>query len=775
MPFTVIAETADHDTLPHFATVAVNQPVDQLFEYRVPEAIRETVRLGSLVQVPFAGRFTAGCIVSLHAELQSNVQPSKMKSIRSLISPSYFVDPQLIELSKWINGYYLSPPGETLGTVSFIGYHDIDERTLITFRLNPDWRRLLTVEQESGEERAVSSSAKKRKPSARQQELAEWLEQFPGEEFTAAQIQQQTGASPAIVKRLVARGIVQQHVRVEHRRDDYPRETDLRDSPLKFNASQQLAYEELYRSLEKRQPEVFLLYGVTGSGKTEVYLQIIAEALNSGGDAIVLVPEIALTPQAVARFRKRFGELVGVYHSRLTTGQKFDLWQRVKARDCRVMVGARSALFTPFADLRVIIIDEEHESSYKQDTAPRYHARDVAIIHAKTIGALVILGSATPSVETYYKAVTGKFRLLTLPERVEAYPLPEVRVINMADEARNAQNPDFMSTALREAISGKIQNHELVLLFINRRGFFNFMTCLDCNTAVKCVHCDVALTHHKPRNILICHHCGREYVIPKACRECGSSELTLLGLGTQRVEERLHELYPEARIIRVDLDTTRRRNSIIDLWQRIERGDYDIILGTQMIARGVHLENVTLVAVPLADVSLYQPDFRAAERAFSLLTQVAGRAGRGNKPGEVIIQTYAPYHYAIQHAQTHDYRSFYDQEIRIREVLRFPPFYRLAAILATGEDPNLTADMIGEFARYARDYAFKLQERVQILGPTPAPVSKIRDQYRWRILIRATDHRDIKAVVAFSRKQYRETPGHSRVQMIIDIDPQNLI
>lgn len=746
-----------------FARVAVNQPVDGIFEYFVPETMREAIRVGGLVRVPFGPRLTAACVVELSPTAQTDLPPERFKSVRSLVSPSYYLDEELIKLGQWISSYYLAPIGEVLGALSFIGYNDIDENVEVLLNLAPDWEHL-----------AITDDGKKHRPLTDKQQGVIKASENAGA-TTLPQLAKAAGVGPSVIQGLIRRGLLQKHVRVVERRDEYSGSPEILDVPLNFNPAQAVAYDHVLRALESRQATTFLLYGVTGSGKTEVYLQAIAHTLRDGGTAAILVPEIALTPQTVARFRRRFGELVGVYHSRLTIGQKFDLWRRVKSGECRVMIGARSALFTPFRDLRVIVIDEEHETSYKQDSTPRYHARDAAIVRAQMDNAIVILGSATPSVETYYKALSGKFEMLSLPERVEAYPLPIVEVLNMTQEAKDAQNPDMFSARLKSAIAEKLERNEQVLLFLNRRGYFNFMVCLDCSTVAKCKHCDVALTHHKPRNILVCHYCSREYMLGKECAECGSSELSLVGLGTQRVEERLHELFPKARIARVDLDTTRKRTSILDLWRKIEQGDFDIILGTQMIAKGVHLENVTLVGVPLADVSLFQPDFRSAERAFSMLTQVAGRAGRGEKKGEVIIQTYVPHHYAIDYAKTHDYRGFYDKEIRIRQILRFPPFFRLASVLALGEDPGDTADMAGEFARCARETAFRMQDRVQVLGPTPAPIGKIRDQYRWRLLIRAADHRDIKTILAHAQEQYRTIAGHSRVQMIVDIDPFDLL
>jgi primosomal protein N' (replication factor Y) len=459
----------------------------------------------------------------------------------------------------------------------------------------------------------------------------------------------------------------------------------------------------------------------------------------------------------------------------MTIGQKFDLWRRVRDGHCRIMVGARSALFTPFDDLRIIVVDEEHEASYKQDSSPRYHARDVAIVRAQRDNCTVALGSATPSVETYFKAQSGKFHLLSLPERIDFRPLPAVRVVDMTREAKENQNVDLFSGPLQSAISDALGNGDQVLVFLNRRGFFNFVVCLDCKAAARCEHCDVAMTYHKTGEALICHYCNSRRKRPSACEACGSREVTMIGVGTQRVEEKLQAQYPEYPLIRMDLDTTRHRTAYIEAWRRIERQEVKIILGTQMVAKGLHLENVTVVGVPLADVSLFQPDFRSAERAFSLLTQVAGRAGRGAKPGQVIIQTYVPHHYAIAFAQTHDYRGFYDKEIRVRQVLRFPPHFRLISVLGLGKDSKATAELFREFARRLSNAAFRTNGAVTVLGPAPAPLARIEDHYRWRLLLRGREHRIMKDVLKEALRHYSELPGKSKVLLIVDIDPQDLL
>ncbi len=757
-----------------YATVAVNEPVSGLFDYGIPADTPHELAPGAIVEIPFAGRVTRGCVVRLHATPPEGLNPRRIKAIARRIAADFTLDANLIELGLWIADYYHAPPGETIACVSFIGFNEARTHTVRHYRLAQDWEQRAGIAESGGETAGRQSGSRRRGLTPKQNAVVRCLAAADNQPATPEDISACAGAGIAVLRGMADRGILDLLDIAQDRGDDYgpaPR----RDTPLRLTPPQQAALAELSRAMAAREPATFVLHGVTGSGKTEIYLQAIQETLENGGCAIVLVPEISLTPQTVDRFRSRFGGIVGVYHSKLTMGQKFDLWRRVRDGSCRIMVGARSAIFTPFRDLRIVVIDEEHEASYKQDSPPRYHARDVAIVRAQRDRAVVVLGSATPSVESYFKAQAGKFRLIALTERIDHLPLPPVQVVDMTREAKENLGAGIFSDPLRSAMEQALARGEQVLLFINRRGFFNFAVCLDCNTVVRCDHCDVAMTHHKPRNILMCHYCNRTRPVPTKCPECGLEEINLVGLGTQRIEESVRSLFPDARVIRMDLDTTRQRNAYLDAWRRIESAQVDIILGTQMIAKGFHLEKVTVVGVPLADVSLFQPDFRSAERAFSVLTQVAGRAGRGKLPGKVIIQTYVPHHYAIVHAQTHDYRAFYDKEIRVRQVLRFPPHFRLISVLGIGRDAERTAHLFKEFGRLARSAAYARGDKVTILGPVPAPVARINDEHRWRLLIRASDHRAAREVLARALARYEEVPGRSACTLIVDVDPQDLM
>lgn len=771
-----------------YACVAVNEPVVSLYTYGVSKALAPQLKAGSLVEARFGGHKTKGCVVALEVSPSAGINPAAIRPIGRILSPDYALPRDLIDLGCWLSDYYMAPVGETLGCVSFIGFNDVREKSLTSLRLAPDWQERAAKLDTSAraQEQSESSSdnaespppGKPKRPrqlTARQRAVIDVFIASGARHLSATQIKQGTGAGAAVINKLRALGLLET-ARVERFRDDEYGAPASPDTPIPLNPDQQNALNRIADAMRAGRHSAFLLHGVTSSGKTEVYLQAIASALAAGGQAVVLVPEITLTPQMVARFRSRFGDAAGVYHSKMSLGQKYDLWRRIRGGSCRILIGARSAVFAPFNDLRIIVIDEEQETSYKQDSSPRYDARRVAEERARRANTVLVLGSATPSIDSYHAAKTGRYEMLSLPARIDHRPLPEVVIIDMARKARENHDPGMFSMALREAIGGRLERGEQSLLFLNRRGFFNILVCLACNTVARCRHCDIGLTHHqKPRNMLVCHLCGMEYPLPGQCPDCGSPDLALKGIGTQRVEDAIRQDFPEARVMRIDFDTTRSRTALLAAWRRIEGGEADILVGTQMIAKGLHLEGVTLVGVPLADVSLYQPDFRAAERAFSLLTQVAGRAGRGERPGLVIIQSYVPHHYAIQFARNHDYEGFYEKEIVIRRILRFPPHYDLISLLLSGQEPGLTANLAKEFARILRNAAYLHRDNVTVLGAAPAPIARIKDTYRWRLLMRGKSRDLMKSILKQAMKNFNETPGKSKIHLNIDVDPQNLM
>ncbi|HHT02517.1 MAG TPA: primosomal protein N' [Firmicutes bacterium] len=529
---------------------------------------------------------------------------------------------------------------------------------------------------------------------------------------------------------------------------------------------QRTALTSIRAALDAGRMEMFLLHGVTGSGKTEVYLRSCQAALAKGRQAIVLVPELSLTPQMIEVFQARFGYRLAVLHSRLAAGERWREWTRIRAGQARVVLGARSAIFAPCHRPGLIILDEEHEFSYKQENSPRYHARYVAEQIAHKFGCVLLLGSATPAVESYQAACQGEYRLLELPERIEARPLPQVLVVDMRAELQSG-NRTIFSRALTDGLANCLLQKEQAILFLNRRGFSTFILCRECGTVIRCPHCSVSLTYHQSDRLLHCHYCGRRRRPPDTCPTCGTSRIRSFGAGTQRVEEEVRRHWPQARVLRMDVDTTGRKGAHEAIWRRFRSGEADVLVGTQMVAKGLDVAGVTLVGVVAADTALHLPDFRAAERTFQVLTQVAGRAGRGAQQGRVVIQTYNPDHFAIQMASRHDYRAFFARELRERQTWGFPPFGRLGKIICRGkkcDDVARLAEVVAEAAEKAG---------VDVLGPAPAPLERIKDVYRWQVLVRShPGHPGFDAAVAAAMVAGREVGGG---ELSVDIDPMDMM
>lgn len=578
----------------------------------------------------------------------------------------------------------------------------------------------------------------------------------------------------ASIKSLEKRGYISLE-EIEIFRDPLEGELFIESKNLKLNQDQSQALNDIIQSIEKEKHEIFLLYGVTASGKTEVYMQAIGKMLEKGKGSIVLVPEISLTPQTVFRFASRFGKRVTVLHSKMSLGERYDQWRRIKSGQADIVVGARSAIFAPMPNLGLIVIDEEHETSYKQDDTPRYHAREVAIKRAEITNAVVVLGSATPSLESFYKATRKEYRLLNLPTRIDDVKMPPVEVVDMRLELTQKKNRSIFSQSLRSAIEDRLAREEQVILFLNRRGFSTFILCRECGYVAKCRNCDISLTYHSSGESLICHHCNHHERVPQVCPNCKGNYIRHFGTGTQKVEEETHKAFPEASIERMDVDTTTRRGAYKRILEAFKEREIDILIGTQMLAKGLDFPNVTLVGVISADTAINLPDFRAGERTFDLLTQVAGRSGRGQAGGEVIIQTYNPEHYSILSAQDHDYRSFYRQEITNRELLLYPPFSHFARILLRGLSENTTMKTTEVLESILRSYQEANFPELEILGPSPAPLAKIKNFYRWQILLKSPDPIEIGKLVnmAFEKLPSQITKGE--VDVIIDMDPMTIL
>jgi primosomal protein N' (replication factor Y) len=583
------------------------------------------------------------------------------------------------------------------------------------------------------------------------------------------------GVSIYTVRELIKKGWLEVKA-TEVRRDPYCSKEFERTQALKLNNQQLKALKKINSAIDSGKHKTFLLHGVTGSGKTEIYLQAIDHCLKKGKQAIVLVPEISLTPMMIERFKGRFGDMVAVFHSRLSEGERFDEWRMIKSGQVKVVVGARSAVFAPFGNLGLIIIDEEHETTYKQEDTPKYHARDVAVVRAKLCRSVVILGSATPSLESYARAKAGNYDLLTLNDRVCERPMPVVEVIDLREEIQ-AGHSSIFSRSLINKVQEALKKKEQVILFLNRRGYSTFVVCRECGLVMKCPKCSISLTLHARENELRCHYCNFSRQAPVNCPKCSSKSIRHFGIGTQRVEAEAQKWFPDANIARMDMDTTTRKGSHEKILNTFKLGEADILIGTQMIAKGHDFPGVTLVGVITADTALNLPDFRAAERTFQLMTQVAGRAGRGGTPGEVIVQTYNPEHFSILSAQTHDYRQFYAQEMNTREVLGYPPYCSLVRIVVLGMDENNVirgAEILAENLRQAVAVQ-NLGVEQPLLGPAPAPVNKLKNRYRWQICIRGTPGRLIRNVISAALEKAEKDRYLANLGISIDVDPVGMM
>ncbi|MGA9119556.1 MAG: primosomal protein N' [Bacteroidota bacterium] len=611
------------------------------------------------------------------------------------------------------------------------------------------------------------------------------------EEIPARLLFARAHVPPATLKDLSAAGVLPVTDREVTRAFDYG--TDERTRHLVLNEDQRHVYEAITGAIAAGQLTTFLLHGVTGSGKTQVYIEAIRSCLEKGKSAIVLVPEIALTPQIVRRFKTHFGDLVGVVHSRMSPGERHDVWRLARRNEIRVVIGPRSAIFAPLNSIGLIVVDEEHESSYKQyDAVPRYHARDVAIVRGMRMNAVVVLGSATPSAESYHNTMTGRYTLLNMTKRIDDVPMPEITIVDMTAERKRqyvAQRalrkkeerqqpfvflPSSVSSILQEKITDRLLRHEGIILLQNRRGFAPIVECPDCGYAERCENCSVTLTYHQAKHHLRCHYCGLVREPHGQCPQCGGTNLHMLGVGTQRVEEDLHRLFPDAKVIRMDMDTTSRRGAHDRILRQFESGQADILLGTQMVAKGLDFARVTLVGVISADTQMLLPDFRSSERTFQLLTQVAGRAGRSVLKGEVIIQTYQPSHYTLQHVVDHNFETYFSEELVSRKELHYPPFSRLILIEMRGKNAQRVQKLAEDFGGYLK----REKEAFTTLGPTPALIDRINGEYRWHIIVKSIKEYDQTGSVArhVVRDAVRALESKYRdVKLIVDVDPVSLM
>lgn len=758
--------------------VALNRPMRTEYAYTLPAAASlEDFPVGALVEVPLGSRSEIGCIVE-HDPPVGEGALFKVRAVERRVAGRYVLAPEIIALCRWLADYYCCSLGEALSTASMIGFSDVEAHARVGYRLQAGATgQRLTTKQREAADRLASLT--------------------PVQPFDSlAAVAEAAQCSPAIARKLVDAGVL---IPVETLPSDFPYELPSSDVKPEPTDEQTAAIDAIRSHMDSASFGVFLLHGITGSGKTEVYLRLIEHALAHGRSALCLVPEIALTPQTVDRFARRFQREIGVFHSQMTRTEKRVLWEKIRAGRVRLVIGARSAAFAPLPNLGIVIVDEEHEASYKQSETPRYHARDLLILRASRLAIPVVLGSATPSLESYENAERGKYRLLRLTHRPAGFQLPEVRLISMGREA--LQNPEagftLFSEELRSAIATRLERREQSILFLNRRGFSNFLMCPSCRWVARCHDDDIVLTVHrrgqgrrqreepmelelfpgpleKQDAILKCHFCGARHDYPTACPECGEEGLVAFGAGTQRVEEGLQSIFPSARILRLDQDTISGRQAWLKAWEQMVTGEADIILGTQMIAKGLHLERVTLVGVLLADIGLYIPDFRAEERVFSLLMQVAGRAGRGNM-GEVLLQTYMPRHAGILMASRHDYEGFFRAEMDRRRRLRFPPCERLTALTISDSVFERALSTARNLGAILRRRVHRLPDpRPVILGPQAAPIERLAGRFRQRILLRCPQQRQNANLLNAALADEAWRPANT-TRLTVDVDPMDML
>lgn len=738
-----------------YAKVLVDIPVeelDQSFDYRVPEKCRDVIRIGQAVMVPFGPRKVTGFVIGLADETE--VEEKKIREINRIIFTDTFFDENLLELFQWMAVYYKAKLINIIKTAVPAGVvsGQLKKKTVRIVKLN--------TEKDEIEEYIIEEGKK----AYKQAEVLRILLKAD-KDYTAAELARLADTSASTIARLVEKGILKYEEIVQERRP-VSGEDIKREGPHEANPWQQEVIAAIREQLDKGVHSTFLLHGVTGSGKTEVYLQVIDYALQKSLGAIVLVPEISLTPMMVKRFYSRFGDQIAILHSNLSAGERYDEWRRLKRGEARIAIGARSAVFAPVNNLGLIIIDEEHENTYKQGEYPYYHSREVALKRSKITGSTVILGSATPSLESYYLMRKGIFRLLELPERIKQNPLPPVELVDMREELKKG-NTGIFSYQLQEAVRAALGRKEQTLVFLNRRGYANFLFCRECGQTIKCKHCDITLTYHASVDKLRCHYCDFTLNRPANCPHCGGNYLREYGHGTERIEEELKALFPGAVVARMDLDTTGRKGAHQEILEKMEKGEIDILVGTQMVAKGHDYPNIGVVGVVSADTMLNIPDFRAAERTFQLLTQVAGRTGRGDKSGRVIIQTYNPENYSIQAARNHDYKKFYQQEIENRKLFKYPPFSLLTNIIVRGEVEQQVIEAAMALDAFLQKYGKLILE---ILGPGEAPIAKLRNNYRWQLILKFRSYKERNYVLTKLREFLLEY-GRKEVVYNIDVDP----
>ncbi|MBP1968152.1 primosomal protein N' (replication factor Y) [Virgibacillus natechei] len=801
----------------NIAKVIVDVPVssiNQTFDYQIPERFQDILTNGMRVIVPFGPRKLMGFVVGKATESSFD----NLKEISDVLDLTPALTNELLDLGKWVANQTMSlyitalqamlpqvlkaqykkeikritdealpdPLENLFAGRDVIAFEELEASTirypqlqkavqdgeisieyLVKSKITKKYVTMIAPARESylleEAKQDLSTSAKK------QRQILIYFIESP-EAIEKQLLLKKLNTTSSTLKALLDKSLLGSY-RTEVYRNPYDDDTITRTTALELTEEQQLAVQPIQEKIASGEHDVFLLHGVTGSGKTEVYLQAIQEVIYKGKEAIVLVPEISLTPQMVKRFKERFGTNVAVMHSALSAGEKYDEWRRIQRKEVQVVVGARSAIYAPFENIGIIIIDEEHETTYKQEDQPRYHARDVAIYRAETHQCPVILGSATPTLESFARAQKGVYKLGTLSKRTNEKDMPEVNIVDMREEL-HAGNRSMFSRSLKEKIEERIQKGEQIVLLLNRRGHSTFVMCRDCGHVKECPHCDIALTFHKNNNQLKCHYCSHEEVMPRNCPECESDLIRYFGTGTQKVEESLTKLIPEASVIRMDVDTTRRKGSHEKLLNQFVNKEANILLGTQMIAKGLDFENVTLVGVLTADSMLHLPDFRSSEKTFQLLTQVSGRAGRHELTGEVIVQTYTPDHYSIELASNYDFTQFYKKEMGMRKTFQYPPYVFLVLLTVTHQNKVKVAQVT---QRIVQLLLKSVKDETTVLGPTPSSIPRMKDRYRYQCMIKYRNEPQLRDYINKILDQYAEEMRKEDLVIKVDMQPYHLM
>ena len=732
-----------------YAEVIINSDameIDRPFTYGVPEELKNDLKVGQIVKVPFGrmSKATEGFILSIKSEAEVEIN-FKVKNIISIFKQEPVITDEDLELINFLRENYLC-------------------KYIDAFRLLIPAGIMKGAKNKSKSVVVyVNDNLENLKNSAGYLEIIEFIKNNSGK-YNKSELIKNYNISQYKLNKLIQEGLLKIEEEVIFR---YNKRTYKEDKEKILTEEQINALNEI----ENSEQDIFLLKGVTGSGKTEIYMRLVEKTLSEGKSAIVLVPEISLTPQMIERFKGRFGSEVALFHSKLSDGERFDEWFRVKEGKAKLIVGARSAIFLPAKDLGLIIIDEEHENTYKSEQNPKYQTKEVAEYLSRKKKCKVVLGSATPTIESYYRALTGEIELVELNNRIDGSKMPQMELVDMREELRNG-NKSLFSRKLYFSIKEKLEKREQIILFLNRRGFSSFVSCRSCGYVFKCEDCDISMTYHK-NGFLVCHYCGKTKREPNKCPKCDSRYVKFFGAGTERVEEEVKKYFKNARVLRMDVDTTRTKDSHEKIYRSFKDGEADILIGTQMISKGLDFPNVTLVGVIAADMSINIPDYRSAEKSFQIITQVAGRAGRGSKEGNVIVQTYTPEHYSLQYASHYDYEGFYDEEFTIRAKMGYPPFGKLLLINAQGKNEDLLKQYMKILAGKIEN-AVKDEDGVEILGPIPCIISKIKENFRWQILIKG----EFSLSFAKSIKDIlyeKENNVYNDIRVSIDINPNNLI